>query len=183
MDFERVLTSLVTAFEQARIRYAAIGGFALGVLGVPRATMDLDCLVHRDDLEAVHRIFGELGYARLARTEHASHYVHRDSQWGRIDLLHALRKYSLNMLERARAYPIFNGQHTIKVLEPEDLVGYKIQAMANNPLRRKHEEADIETVMMRFGRALDWNRIQEYYDLFELNEEGRQLRERFGHAQ
>jgi len=30
---------------------------------------------------------------------------------------------------------------------------------------------------------LDWDRIQEYYELFEMGEEGRKLQERFGHAE
>jgi hypothetical protein len=47
VDFERVLKALLAEFERHRIRYATIGGFAMGVLGVPRATADLDFLVHR----------------------------------------------------------------------------------------------------------------------------------------
>ncbi len=50
VDFERVLKALLAGFDYQQIRYAAIGGFALGVLGIPRATMDLDFLVQRDDL-------------------------------------------------------------------------------------------------------------------------------------
>ena len=49
MDFERVLKALLADFARFHIRYATIGGFVLGVLGVARTTMDLDVLVHRDD--------------------------------------------------------------------------------------------------------------------------------------
>lgn len=183
MDFEQVLRSVLEGFEREHVRYAAIGGFAMGALGVPRATVDLDFLIHHEDLERVHKIFGTLGFGRLAHMENVSHYVHRDSRWGRIDILHAFRTYSLKMLERARPYPIFDGRYRINVLEAEDMIGLKVQAMANNPERRKKEEVDIETLMARFGRALDWSRVQEYYDLFELGEEARTLRARFGHAQ
>ena len=183
MDFEQVLKTLLQQFERQHIRYAAIGGFALGVLGVPRATMDLDFVVHRDDLQQLDDILRAVGYERFASMENVSHYSHRDSQWGRIDILHAFRKYAIGMLDRSRAYPIFDGRHTIKVLEPEDVIGFKVQAMANNPARRKQEEVDIETLMTRFGGTLDWSRIQGYYDLFELGEEARQLRARYGHAQ
>ena len=41
VDFEQVLRTLLTEFERHEIRYAAIGGFAMGVLGAARATMDL----------------------------------------------------------------------------------------------------------------------------------------------
>lgn len=183
MDFEGVLTALLERFEQQQIRYAVMGGVALGVLGAPRATMDVDVLIHRDDLERAHKIFCELGYGRLAHMENVSTYVHRESRWGRIDVLHARRTYSLRMLERTRSYPIFDGRHTIRVLNPEDVIGFKVQAIANNPERRKKEEVDIETLMARFGPTLDWSRVQEYYDLFELGAEARKLRERFGHAQ
>lgn len=183
MDFEQVLTALLSGFEAQRIRYAVMGGFALGVLGAPRATMDVDFLIHRDDLERAHKILSELGYGRLAHMENVSTYVHRESRWGRIDILHALRTYSLRMLERTRSYPIFEGRHTIKVLNPEDVIGFKVQAIANNPERRKKEEVDIDALMMRLGPTLDWDRVQEYYDLFELGEEARKLRARFGHAQ
>ena len=183
MDFEQVLQALLSRFEEQRIRYAVMGGFALGALGVPRATMDMDFLIHRDDLERVHKILGELGYGRLAHMENVSTYVHQESRWGRIDILHAFRTYSLRMLERSRAQPIFAGRQVIKVLEPEDVIGFKVQALANNPIRRKKEEVDIEALMAQLGSRLDWSRIQEYYDLFDLGEEARQLRARFGHAQ
>ena len=71
MDFELVLKRLLAGFNGAQIRYAAIGGFALGVLGVPRQTMDLDFLVHRDaqersDIERLMDHYGRrLDWARL----------------------------------------------------------------------------------------------------------------------
>ena len=183
MDFERVLKALLSGFETSRIRYGVIGGFALGLLGVPRATIDFDILVHHDDLERLHGLLSALGYERFALTDNVSHYSHRDSGWGRIDVLHAFRTYALSMLDRAQAHPIFAGRRTIKVLEPEDVIGFKVQALANNPTRRKKEEVDIEALMARLGGRLDWNRIQEYYDLFDLGEEARQLRARFDHAE
>jgi len=39
VDFELVLKRLLAEFDGDRIRYAVIGGFALGVLGVPRQTL------------------------------------------------------------------------------------------------------------------------------------------------
>ena len=57
--------ALLVEFRNHKIRYAAIGGFALGVLGYSRATMDLDFLVHRDDLEKLHERLTALGYERL----------------------------------------------------------------------------------------------------------------------
>lgn len=92
VDFERVLKALLVEFRNHKIRYAAIGGFALGVLGYSRATMDLDFLVHRDDLEKLHERLTALGYERLMATENVSHYQHRAEAWGGIDFVHAFRK-------------------------------------------------------------------------------------------
>ena len=36
MDFERILHDLAFDFTEREVRYALIGGFALGALGVPR---------------------------------------------------------------------------------------------------------------------------------------------------
>ena len=145
--------------------------------------MDVDFLVHRDDLASLHRMLTTLGYGRRALSENASHYFHPDPGWGSVDCLHAFRSYSLEMLERSRSCPVFGGTMQIKVLQPEDVIGFKIQAMVNNPSRIAREALDIEALMSHYRSGLEWDRIQQFYDLFERSEEGRQLRKRFDHAQ
>lgn len=49
MDFEKVIGLLINDFEKDKINYALIGGFAIGVLGVMRSTMDLE--VFREKLD------------------------------------------------------------------------------------------------------------------------------------
>lgn len=183
MQFNQVLNTLLKEFEQRKIRYAVTGGFAVGALGVPRATMDLDFVVHRDDLKSLDEVMFRLGYRRGGHTENVSMYLHPDPAWGRIDCLHAFRKYTLAMLERAVLRPIFEGTQTIRVLAVEDVIGLKVQGIANNPIRRGRDQVDIEALMSLHSPSLDWTRIQEYYELFDLGEEARQLRARFGHAQ
>jgi len=75
---------MLSEFDRLQIRYAAIGGFAMGILGVPRATMDLDFLVHRDDIDKLHSAMASFGYQRLVHTENVSQYRHSDSLWGSI---------------------------------------------------------------------------------------------------
>ncbi|HWH80366.1 MAG TPA: hypothetical protein VNT76_23460 [Candidatus Binatus sp.] len=72
MDFELVLKTLIGEFSRLKLRTAAIGGFALGVLGVPRQTMDLDFLVHRDDLEKLDQALRALGCGRVYYSENVS---------------------------------------------------------------------------------------------------------------
>lgn len=179
MDFERVISSLIAAFERHGIRYGVIGGFALGLLGSPRATMDLDFLVHREDLEKLHVLLTRLGYQRDVLFENVSQYYHPERPWGSIDIIHAFRPYTLTMLAQAREVP-GPGSRPIRVLQPEDIIGLKIQAIANNPSRRAQETADIEALASRYGPRLDWDRIHTYYDLFELGQEANTLRARYG---
>lgn len=183
MDFELVLKTLIGEFSRLNIRYAAIGGFALGVLGVPRQTMDLDFLIHRDDLEKLDGALAALGYRSDFHSENVSQYRHPDAAWGSVDFIHAFRTVSLAMLERAKDYPAVGGNQALRTLQPEDVIGLKVQAMCNDPERKVLEQNDIERLMGRYGRQLDWVRIQEYYDVFGLSEEAKILRERFDRAE
>jgi hypothetical protein len=183
MDFARVLQELLDGLNRGRIRYAIIGGFALGVLGTPRTTMDLDFLVRRDDLDALHALLISLGYDRTVRTENVSHYRHPDATWGGLDIIHAFRPHALAMLDRAREHHIHAGAGMIRVAEPEDVIGLKVQVMANDPRRGAQEIADIESLARRHGASLDWARVEEYYRIFGMESEGRDLRARFEHAE
>jgi hypothetical protein len=72
MDFKTVLELILKIFEKEHINYALIGGFALGALGLPRATVDLDFLIHRDDLSKVDKIMKENGYSCKYKSEDVS---------------------------------------------------------------------------------------------------------------
>jgi len=183
VDFEVVLRRLIVEFSRLQIRYAAIGGFALGVLGAPRQTMDLDFLVHRDDLEKLDGALIALGYTRVFQSENVSQYRHPDAAWGSIDFIHAFRKISLAMLDRAKDYPAIGGKQSLRTAQPEDVIGLKVQAMFNDPERKAQEQNDIERLIARYGGGLDWNRIEEFYDVFGLGDEAKKLRERFDLAQ
>ena len=154
----------------------------MGILGVPRATMDLDFLVHRDDLDKLHGALTSHGYQRLVHTENVSQYRHSDGLWGSVDFIHAFRKTALAMLARAKGYAVFDGTETLRAVDPEDVIGLKVQAMVNDTDRRTQELADIERLMVLYGRRLDWDRIEEHYDLFDLGEDAKKLRQRYGHA-
>lgn len=145
--------------------------------------MDLDFLVHRDDLEKLDGALTGLGYTRVFRSENVSQYRHPGPAWGSVDFIHAFRKVSLAMLDRAQDHPAIEGKLSLRAAQPEDIIGLKVQAMFNDPQRSPQERSDIERLMARYGDQLDWNRIQEFYDVFGLRDEAKQLRERFNHAQ
>ena len=137
----------------------------------------------QDDLDKLHRVLTTLGYKRYVQTENVSQYRHAEALWGSVDIVHAFRKVALGMLARAKSYPIFGGMQEVRVVDPEDLIGLKVQAMVNDPDRRPQEMADIERVMVVYGQRLDWQRIEEFYELFDLADDAKRLRRRFEHAQ
>lgn len=62
MDFKAVLKELLTAFYEHNIRYALMGGFALGAWGISRATVNIDFLENRDNTEKVHGIMTRMEF-------------------------------------------------------------------------------------------------------------------------
>lgn len=165
-----VLETLLPRFEAQNIRYALIGGLALGLLGVGRATMDIDFLVFRDDMPMVDKLMTELGYECRYRSENVSQYVSPLAVFGEVDFLHAFRESTLDMLRRAREHEIFGGTLRIKVVAPEDLIGLKLQALKNDPSGRALDLEDIKDLVRIHGEDLDWVRIREYVRILEVEE-------------
>lgn len=170
MNFTRVSEKLVNAFEKEGVRYALIGGLALGLLGVHRATVDIDFLVHRDDMDKVGGIMADLGYERHFRSENVSQYASPLAAFGEVDFLHAFRESAVGMLGRAEVKETFGGALKVRTVGSEDLIGLKVQAMANDERRREGDLADIEALLDRHGKVVDWDRVRSYFDLFEMEE-------------
>ena len=179
MEFEKVLEVIIKNFEEEGVRYALIGGFALGVLGVPRATVDLDFLVLKEDLPKVDRIMQRNNYECKYRTENVSQYVSPLKIFGEVDFLHAFRKISSRMLEDAIEKDVFEGRMKIKVLRPEDIIGLKIQAAVNDSERAEREFLDIEALMNHYKERLDWDLIEEYFSLFEQEDKFKELKSKY----
>ncbi len=175
MDFKTLLSELLTAFQKHNIRYALMGGFAMGLWGGSRSTVDLDFLVHRDDMEKVHAIMTDLGYECLHRTENVSQYASPLRVFGGIDFIHAFRDAGLEMLERAKTKEIFGGTLRIKTLVPEDIIGLKLQSIYNNPSREKTDLADIEMLVSLHRGNLDLELLRKYFEIFEMEDLFRKL--------
>lgn len=179
MDFRSVTKKLSAAFSQSRVQYALIGGYAVSLWGIPRATVDLDFLVRRDDMDIVRTIAESLGYHCIHTSENVTQFDAPDNNLGEVDFLHAFRPASLAMLERAELKVVFDGEQAIPVIQPEDLIGLKVQAIANQASRMTVDKADIEGLMQLYGDKLDWRRIAEYFELFEMTELYHTLKERY----
>jgi hypothetical protein len=170
VNFAAVISTLCTRLDAAQVRYALIGGFAMALRGVQRATMDLDFILMLEDLEIAHGILVDAGYRREFHSENVSHYLHPDAAWGRIDILHAFRGPSLGMLQRAERLAA-GSQLALPVVITEDLIGLKVQALANDPTRAVADWHDIGLLIAaaREQRApLDWELVEDYLQLFHF---------------
>jgi hypothetical protein len=169
MDVAAVLTSLIEAFERDGIRYALIGGLALAPHGAGRGTQDVDMLVDGDQSDAVDRILRDSGYDCLLRTIDVGNYASVDPEKGRVDFLFAVREGTRGMLERAKPHRALT-REDVRVVEPEDLIGLKVQAYSNDPRRRHADLADVQR-LIRANPELDLGRVREYFVLFDREKE------------
>lgn len=182
MDFIRVIETVAARLDEAGVRYALIGGFAMALRGVQRATVDLDFILMREDLEKADVIITDCGYRRAFRNENASHYLADDGALGRIDLLHAFRSPSLSMLDRADQIEVVPGLR-LPVVQHEDLIGLKVQALVNDPGRATADWSDIRMIVESCatgGREMDWDLVEEYLGIFNLTGKLVQLRTWYG---
>ena len=75
MDFQLVFGKVISSFEKEHLQYGLIGGFAMGVMGILRSTMDIDILLLVDDLETADRILTDCMYSCVHRSANVSQYT------------------------------------------------------------------------------------------------------------
>jgi len=167
MDFEAVFKLLINNFEKGKIKFALIGGFALQAAGYSRTTKDIDILVAKENMPKIKAMMLYYGYDLLYESEDFSNYLGKMKELGRVDFLHAHRKYAREMLENAKEESIFNGKLKVRVIRPEDLIGLKVQSYSNNPKRYHRDMADIEEIIRANRNNLDMKMVEEYFKLFK----------------
>lgn len=174
MDFPGTFRSILEKFKEDQIDYALIGGLALSFWGYPRATHDLDFMVLAKKKEIARKGMEELGFKVLRETENVAQYE-RGSD--RVAFIYAVRVHGLKVLERACEKEFFGLK--FKVACPEDIIGLKVQSLANNPLRWFKEMADIETLLVENRGRLDLELVGQYFKLFNLEKDWKSLLERY----
>lgn len=167
MDFKHAFKLITHNFEAGNLKYAEIGGFALESAGVIRATMDIELLVLADDKSKIKSIMLVHDYELVFESEEVITFIGTIESLGRVDFLLAHRKYTLAMLERAQKKSVLQGSTEIYVVEPEDLIGLKIQAITNDRHRYYQDMADIQMIIRNKYTILDFDRIREYFELFD----------------
>ncbi len=171
MNFITVLECITRRLDEIQVRYALIGGFAMAMRGVQRATMDLDLILAIDDLFEANSILLAHNYRLVFKSENVSHYSSADSDWGRIDILHAFRVPSLSMLERADRLAVTESL-SIPVVQIEDIIGLKLQAMRNDPRREEGDSSDIRLLLQTAAESnvnLNWTLIADYFKILSLH--------------
>ena len=150
----------MSLLEGRDLKYALIGGLAVGCRGQARYTKDVDLSVwvdlgdEPDFIKAVLKKFparmeDAAAFALSSRT-----LLIEASNGVAIDLALAFFPFEEKMLSRATRVKIQAGL-TVKVLSAEDLIVTK--AMASRP----QDWIDVQGVFDRAGQALDFTAIQD----------------------
>lgn len=87
MNFELVFKQVIRRFEQENLQYGLIGGFALGVMGILRSTIDMGFLLLLDDLDKADRILKDSMYNLRYRSENLSQYSSDIKELEHIDII------------------------------------------------------------------------------------------------
>ncbi len=153
--------SVARRFEQEGIDFALIGGIALVLHGVDRTTKDIDFIIERAAAERADELLLSMGFERLSRNEVFGNYLLEPL---RVDLLYTRGEHSKRMLEQAQRVRVRNASR--KVVGPEDLIGLKLQALANNPTRLQ-DWADVQSLLCQRADTMDLALVREYFILFE----------------
>jgi hypothetical protein len=129
LEFERIARQ----FEKAKLRYAVVGGLAVGLHGYVRATQDMDFLVHEQDVPKAESALLKLGYCASPNVQEFARArlilkrffkrVPREDDLMMVDLLIPSSVRMRRVLERAILIPFGNG--SIRSVTARDLVTMK----------------------------------------------------------
>ncbi|MFM9967711.1 MAG: nucleotidyl transferase AbiEii/AbiGii toxin family protein [Burkholderiales bacterium] len=157
----RQIAEAAASLEAMGTRFALIGGLALAVHDVIRATQDIDFLVEAENADAIDAELIRLGYHCVHRSSDAANYT-RGSE--RLDLLYASRPVARRLLANAARFQTSLGN--LQVVSTEGLIGFKLQALVNDALRTQDLE-DIRMLLRTHHASMDMLEVREYFRLFD----------------
>lgn len=157
----RQIEEVIAALNGAEARFALIGGLALASHNVIRATQDVDLLTDLDVAELIDKELVRLGYQCLLRSPDAANYSRGDE---RVDFLFASRPIARRLLADAEEHQTPFG--VLRVVSTEGLIGFKLQALVNDP-RRTQDLADIRALLRANRGKLSLEEVREYFRLFQ----------------
>ncbi len=157
----RQISEAAAALNRIGAPFALIGGLALASHKVVRATQDVDFLVDAGKADEIERELAKLGYRCLHRGTDAANYARNDE---RLDLIYASRPVAKRLLDEARELRTVLGD--IRVVSAEGIIGFKLQALVNDP-RRTQDLEDIRALVRANRAGLDMEEVREYFRIFE----------------
>lgn len=99
------LSNLILALERHDIRYALLGGFAMGLWDGSGITVNLDFVVNHDDMLKIDEIMHSLGYSCNYKGENVSHFVPSPNDLGDVIFFRRIEgDISVNLPELKRKY-------------------------------------------------------------------------------
>lgn len=140
------LIDTARTLEAAGVRYALIGGLAVGIhAALPRATVDVDVAAHLGEGRgAAVTALERAGFKKTGEFEHSVNFRHRTGEPVQL----AFDTEFDAMIERAEAIDVSGTP--IMIVRKEDLIAMKRRAAAD-PARRKskrlRDQADIELLL------------------------------------
>lgn len=168
-DSVRAVESMAEAFDARSIRYALIGGLAVGVRGRPRFTQDVDFLLEvpqvelaelLDDLQKRGFTLEPAVVIKEFVREHLTSF-----RFGRVRIDWLKPVLPLYARTLADALPVeWTQGHTVRVASAEGLILTKMVAF------RPQDQIDIETLLTANRDQIDVDRIREEWVPFEAAE-------------
>lgn len=155
------VAEVISVLNAIGARFALIGGLALALHKVIRATQDVDLLVDVENADEIDKELTKLGYRCLYRNADAGNYLRGDE---RVDLLYASRPIARRLLTGAARQKTAFGD--LRAIGPEGLIGFKLQGWINDP-RRTQDLEDIRALLRAHRATLDMTEVREYFRLFD----------------
>ncbi len=157
----RQIAEVAAALNANGVGFALIGGLALASHKVVRATQDVDLLSDAERADDIDALLTQLGYRCVHRSADAANYARGDE---RVDFLYASRPIARRLLTTARELETALGD--LRVVSAEGLIGFKLQALVNDPSRTRDLE-DIRALLRANRGRLDTAEMRGYFRLFD----------------
>ena len=152
-SLERVLRDVVQLFEGRQLPYLIIGGMAQAVIGEPRLTQDVDCIIAVQPagidplLAGFERSGFEVDRGAVHRcVEATGTFGVRRGRW-RVDLIVASTDFEQSAFRRAQRFRLYDVEMNFPT--PEDLILLKLVPGRDKDL------LDAKTVAIRHRSRLD----------------------------
>jgi len=156
----RQVEEVVVTLDALGVQFALIGDLAMASYNIIRATQDLNLLVDAQRGDQIDAAFVRMGYRCAYRSREAANYRRRDEG---IDLIYAGRPIARRLLADAMQSTTAVGM--LRVVSAEGLIGFKLQALVNDP-RRTQDLEDIRDLLRAQGSTLNLAEVREYFALF-----------------